>query len=235
MSKPARTAALPPSIRLCEHEDVNHYTGPVSDLLACGLMSQSEMPAEGKRSIAWLHERPAGKGNHRMDETYRRIIVHRDGTATLRVGLRAEERERRRREYDARRRERAQEDARKEAQQETLRAKHAAEDVRRHALAIAGVGPYADGPGQTMGQRIANIESLCRYALVAIQLKKGNSAKLARAEEDLTCAIDDLARMRWEHRDPMAEVMALMGQRFASNYVKSATRSKPRKEEDEDD
>ena len=229
MSKPAPTAALPPSITLSEHEDVDHYYGPVSDLLACGLISQSEMPAEGKRSIAWLHGRPAGKGNHKMDETYRRIIVHRDGAATLRVGLCAEERQRRKHEYDALRRERAEKDAQQQ------RAQKSSEDVRIHALAIAGVGPYADGPGQTLGQRIANIESLCRYALAAVQLKKGDSAKLARAEDDLSCAVDDLARLRWEHRDPMSEMMALMGKRFASNYVKSATRSKPRKDEDEDE
>ncbi len=235
MSRSARPAALPPSITRDEWEDVDVYKGPLSDLFAAGLLSQGEMPPKGKRCITWLRGRPAGKGNHTKSETYRSVLLHGDGAASVRFGLPAEERQRRRREYDILRRERAEADARKEAQREALKAKHAAEDVRRHALKIAGVGPYADGPGQTIGQRIANIESLCRYALVAIQLKRGDSAKLARAEEDLACAVDDLSRLRWEHRDPMAEVMALMGKRFASGYAQAGKTVKRKDDEDDDD
>lgn len=43
--------------------------------------------------------------------------------------------------------------------------------------------------GRDLMVRMAAVESLCRYAQAGVQLKMGNSAKLARADEDLSAAI----------------------------------------------
>jgi hypothetical protein len=80
-------------------------------------------------------------------------------------------------------------------------------------------------------RRLAAVESLCRYAQTAVRLKMGDSAKLARADDDLVAAIAALASMREElalsdpiGMDNQAAMMAALGEVAAANYMRAAKR-----------
>lgn len=77
-------------------------------------------------------------------------------------------------------------------------------------------------------RRLATIESLCRYARAGVVLKRGDSSKLGRAEEDLDAAIAALADMRKTllQDDPAPEIdmIAELGAMSEANYMKRARR-----------
>lgn len=79
--------------------------------------------------------------------------------------------------------------------------------------------------------RLAAVESLCRYAQAAVQLKMGDSAKLERADDDLRAAIAALVDIRAEIEatDPLgpdqyAAEIANRGIRATSEYLRCSRR-----------
>lgn len=77
-------------------------------------------------------------------------------------------------------------------------------------------------------RRLAAIESLCRYSLAGVSLKKGESAKLERAEADLTQAIVALREVReclaGSKPDQDALAIAAAGELASKNYMRAASR-----------
>lgn len=77
-------------------------------------------------------------------------------------------------------------------------------------------------------RRLAAIGALCQYARAGIQLKMGESAKLARAEEDIWAAIEALESLRGElaevQPDEFAEGLSVFGRVAASEYRMNAVR-----------
>ena len=78
-------------------------------------------------------------------------------------------------------------------------------------------------------RRLAVIQSLCMYARAGVRLKMGDSAKLFRAEEDLSAAFDALERLRLEIRggavDETSTMTVLLGQTAAHRYETGARRT----------
>lgn len=78
-------------------------------------------------------------------------------------------------------------------------------------------------PGDHLQRRLAAVESLCRYARAAVILKRGDSAKLYRAEEDLNAAIEALTEIRASMPlDAQADGVAASGQLAELQYISSA-------------
>lgn len=74
-----------------------------------------------------------------------------------------------------------------------------------------------------ISRRLASIEALVRYAHVGVQLKRGDSAKLMRADEDLEQALQSLQDLRASVcDDKKANAMACMGELAASKYLRQA-------------
>lgn len=81
-------------------------------------------------------------------------------------------------------------------------------------------------------RRLASIEALAVYARAGVRLKMGDSAKLFRAEDDLSAAILALGQLRnsvaGSTKDAKAEGMVAMGIVAASQYMTlAAKRGKP--------
>ena len=75
-------------------------------------------------------------------------------------------------------------------------------------------------------RRLAAVESLCRYARAAVQLKMGDSSKLARADDDLTAAIVALAEIRRSlSPDQMATAISSVGEAAEAMYLKCAKKT----------
>lgn len=77
-------------------------------------------------------------------------------------------------------------------------------------------------------RRLAAIESLCRYSLAGVSLKKGESAKLERAETDLAQAIVALREVReclaGCKPDQQAIAIAAAGELASTSYMRAARR-----------
>lgn len=72
-------------------------------------------------------------------------------------------------------------------------------------------------------RRLAAVESLCRYSRAAVQLKMGDSSKLARADDDLTAAIEALTEVRASLKpDAVAEAIAASGEAAEASYLHCA-------------
>ncbi|MEJ8855802.1 hypothetical protein WKW79_14560 [Variovorax robiniae] len=73
---------------------------------------------------------------------------------------------------------------------------------------------------------LASIEALCNYARAAVRLKMGDSAKLYRAEDDLSAAILALCNLRsavaGPRKDGQAEAISAMGRVAADKYMRTA-------------
>lgn len=79
---------------------------------------------------------------------------------------------------------------------------------------------------EALRMRLAAVESLCRYPQAGVRLKMRDSAKLARADDDLAAAIEALSDMRVRlGPDQRADALAIVGQSNAESYLRSAGRS----------
>lgn len=188
----------------------DEFKGTAEELTAVGLVALHQLPGQpgrGKTMATYYRGEQVRKGNNaRQDEHYLQIVRAGKMFKVIR-GITEQEKQ-------ARRRARAQKES-----EAASRSPGAPSPPDRPALVAYEVQ-----------RRLAVIEALCRYSRAAVQLKMGDSSKLARADEDLTAALEALVVLSRDMAvvhgsDSMAEMMVAAGKQAESDYLRYANRT----------
>lgn len=190
----------------------DEFRGAAHELVSAGLVAPDQFPGQpgrGKSMATYYRGEPVRQGtNTRQDEHYLQIARAGKTFKVIR-GVTEQEQQARRRAH-----------ALKEAE---------AAKPHPRGPSLPDRAPKPALVAYEVQRRLAAIEALCRYSRAAVQLKMGDSSKLARAEEDLTAAVDALVVLRRDMTvvhgaDSMAEMMVAAGERAESEYLRCARR-----------
>lgn len=207
-----------------EQTTFDSYRGTAAAIVATGLVRLDQLPGQPGRDPLRMFYRQGepAEAVRRLDsqpdpENWIRVDRQKADLYSLTVGLSREDSLLRR--------------AAKRTRYARLDAGYLAADRQRENAEKEKRRSDAETSAHNFTLRLAAVESLCRYAQAAVQLKMGDSAKLERADDDLRAAIAALVDIRAEIEatdpcgpDQYAAEIANRGIRATSEYLRCSRR-----------